>query len=144
MKQLLAGHLASLGHHVSDLGTHSEESVDYPDFAAAVGRRVASGEADLGVCVCGTGIGMTIAANKVPGVRAALVHDVSSARLGREHNDANVLCFGGLLTGTKAAVDALDAFLQARFEGGRHLVRIEKIAALEAGPSANGSARART
>lgn len=144
MKQLLAGHLAALGHHVSDLGTHSVEPVDYPDFAVAVGRRVAAGEADIGVCVCGTGIGMSIAANKVPGVRAAVVHDVSSARLGREHNDANVLCFGARLVGTTTAIDALDAFLRAEFEGGRHLVRIEKIAALEPEPSANGAAGART
>ena len=97
LKRLLVEHLAFLGHEVVDLGTNSPDEVDYPDFGAAVGRSVASGGTDFGVCVCGTGIGMAIAANKVHGVRAAVVHDVSSARLAREHNKANVICFGARL-----------------------------------------------
>jgi ribose 5-phosphate isomerase B len=131
LKDQLAKHLVELGHQVEDLGTHSTDSVDYPDFGAAVGRAVAGGEAELGVCCCGTGIGISIAANKVRGVRAAVVHDVSSAHLAREHNEANVICFGARLVGPVVAVDALEAFLAAAFAGGRHQRRIDKIAALE-------------
>jgi ribose 5-phosphate isomerase B len=131
LKRLLVEHLAFLGHEVVDLGTNSPYEVDYPDFGAAVGRSVASGGTDFGVCVCGTGIGMAIAANKVHGVRAAVVHDVSSARLAREHNKANVICFGARLVGTVVATDSLEMFLRSEFGGGRHLRRIEKIAALD-------------
>jgi ribose 5-phosphate isomerase B len=131
LKGLLIEHLAFLGHEVVDLGTHSLEPVDYPDFGAAVGQSVTSGDTDLGVCVCGTGMGIAIAANKVHGVRAAAVHDVTSARLAREHNNANVICFGARLLGTEVATDALEMFLRSEFGGGRHLRRIEKIAALE-------------
>ena len=131
MKGLLIEHLAFLGHEVLDLGTHSPEPVDYPDFGAAVGQSVVSGDTDLGVCVCGTGMGIAIAANKVHGVRAAVVRDVSSARLAREHDNANVICFGARLVGIVVAMDALEMFLRSEFEGGRHLRRIEKIAALE-------------
>ncbi|MFZ2057090.1 MAG: ribose 5-phosphate isomerase B [Acidimicrobiales bacterium] len=131
LKRLLVEHLAFLGHEVVDLGTNSPDEVDYPDFGAAVGRSVASGGTDLGVCVCGTGIGMAIAANKVHGVRAAVVHDVSSARLAREHNKANVICFGERLVGSVVATDALEMFLRSEFGGGRHIRRIEKIAALD-------------
>ena len=142
LKQLICEHLASHGHAVVDLGAHSAHPVDYPDFGAAVGREVVFGDSDLGVCVCGTGIGIAIAANKIPGVRAAVVHDVSSARLGREHNDANVICFGARTTGAEVATDALDAFMRSKFEGGRHLLRLEKIAALEHEPEGD-CARAR-
>jgi ribose 5-phosphate isomerase B len=131
LKKLLAGHLALSGREVLDLGTSSDEPVDYPAFGAAVGRAVATGEADLGLCICGTGIGISIAANKVRGVRAAVVHDVSSARLARRHNNANVICFGARLVGPEVAADSLETFLQSEFEGGRHLRRIEEIAALE-------------
>ena len=131
LKRLLVEHLASLGHEVVDLGTNSPDEVDYPDFGAAVGRSVASGGTDFGVCVCGTGIGMAIAANKIRGVRAAVVHDVSSARLAREHNKANVICFGARLVGNVVATDALEMFLRSEFGGGRHLRRIEKIATLD-------------
>jgi len=132
LKALLAGHLAEAGHQVDDLGTgDDQDSVDYPDFGAAVGRAVAAGQADLGVGVCGTGIGISIAANKVPGVRAALVHDVTTAVLAREHNHANVVCFGGRTTGVATAFDAVDAFLAATPQHGRHDRRIDEIAALE-------------
>jgi len=130
LKGVLADHLRSQGHEVDDLGTSSTDRVDYPDFGAAVGRAVAGGEAALGVCVCGSGIGIAMAANKIPGVRAATVHDVTSARLTREHNDANVVCFGERLIGEAVAKDAVDAWLDAEFEGGRHAPRVAKIDAL--------------
>ena len=131
LKDLLGGHLTEAGHEVVDLGTHDETAVDYPDYGAAVGRTVVAGNADLGVCVCGTGMGIAIAANKIRGVRAAVVHDVTSARLAAEHNKANVICFGGWVVGTVVATDALDTFLASTFDDGRHTPRIEKIARLE-------------
>ena len=130
LKEQLAMHLRAAGHELVDLGTHSQERVDYPDYGAAVGRGVATGEVELGVCVCGSGIGIAIAANKVPGVRAATVHDVTSARLAREHNNANVVCVGERLIGPEVAQDAIDAFLAAQFQGGRHTARVAKIDAL--------------
>ncbi|CAN5611001.1 ribose 5-phosphate isomerase B [soil metagenome] len=130
LKDELAKHLAEQGVQVLDLGTQGTERVDYPDFGAAVGRAVASGQADLGVAVCGSGLGICMAANKVPGVRAATVHDVTSARLTRAHNDANVICLGERLTGVEVAKDAVDAFLAAEFEGGRHAGRVAKLDAL--------------
>ena len=132
LKQGLAQHLQEAGHEVVDLGTHSAERVDYPDFGAAVGRAVAGGEADLGVCVCGSGNGIAMAANKVAGVRAAVAYDATSARLARAHNDANVLCIGERLTGPEVALEALDAWLAASFEGGRHEGRVAKLDALGA------------
>lgn len=131
LKQLLADHLTSAGHEVVDVGTDSTASVDYPDYGAAVGRAVVTGQAQLGVAVCGSGVGIAIAANKVAGVRAATVHDVTSARLSREHNDANVVCLGQRFTGPQVALDAVDAFLAAEFQGGRHGPRVAKITALE-------------
>jgi ribose 5-phosphate isomerase B len=131
LKVLLALTLKGWGHEIVDYGTaDSSTRVDYPDFGEAVGTSVASGECDLGVAVCGSGIGISIAANKVPGVRAALVHDVTSARLAREHNHANVICFGARLTGESVAIDALEAWLGATPED-RHLTRIEKLHALD-------------
>ena len=130
LKNDLAEHLRANGHEVTDLGTHSEDRVDYPDFGAAVGREVASGRVELGVCVCGSGIGIAIAANKISGVRAATVHDVTSAHLAREHNDANVVCVGERLIGPEVAKEAIDAFVGARFAGGRHTARVAKIDAL--------------
>lgn len=130
LKDELAAHLRAGGHDVVDLGTHSADRVDYPDYGAAVGRAVAGGDAALGVCVCGSGIGIAIAANKIAGVRAATVHDVTSAHLAREHNDANVVCLGERLVGPEVAKEALDAFLAASFEGGRHAGRVAKIDAL--------------
>lgn len=131
LKALVGEHLRDAGHEVLDLGTHDDGRVDYPDFGAAVGRHVADDRADLGVAVCGSGIGIAIAANKVPGVRAAVVHDVTSARLSREHNDANVCCLGERFTGQQVALDAIDAFVSTPFAGGRHADRVAKIAALE-------------
>ncbi len=139
LKVLLAGQLEASGHEVLDLGTDSEESVDYPDYGAAVGLAVAEGRAELGLCACGTGIGISIAANKIPGVRAALVHDATTARLAREHNHANVVCFGGRTTGTEVAGDALRAFLAATPLGGRHQHRVDEISALEADLTRKGN-----
>ncbi len=130
LKQALSEHLREQGHDVFDCGTHSEDRVDYPDFGAAVGRAVVAGEADAGLCVCGSGIGIAMAANKIPGVRAATVHDVTSARLARAHNNANVLCLGQRLLGREVARECLDSWLGATFEGGRHIGRVEKLDAL--------------
>jgi ribose 5-phosphate isomerase B len=125
--------LRERGHEVLDLGAHdATTSVDYPDFGAAVGRAATDGTADLGVAICGSGIGISIAANKVSGVRAALVHDVTGAHLAREHNHANVLCFGSRLTGATVAIEALRAWLDATPGDGRHQQRIDKLTALDA------------
>ena len=116
---------------VIDLGPTSATRCDYPDYAASVARAVQSGEAHRGVLVCGSGIGVSIAANRFHGVRAALVQNATMARLSREHNDANVICVGSRLIGSVVAVDAIDAFLRTEFEGGRHAERLAKIDALE-------------
>jgi ribose 5-phosphate isomerase B len=132
LKRMLVAYLVDLGHDVSDLGTgDAEVSVDYPEYGEAVGHAVAGGEADLGICACGTGMGIAMAANKVAGVRAAVVHDVTTATLAREHNHANVVCFGGRTVGPTTAVDALAAFLAATPQHGRHDRRIEELAALD-------------
>jgi ribose 5-phosphate isomerase B len=132
LKALLVSTLEGWDHEVLDVGTaNATQSVDYPDFGAAVGRAVARGDADLGVAVCGSGIGVSIAANKVPGVRAALAHDATSARLAREHNHANVLCLGARMIGAPVAVDALEAWLYAIPGDGRHLARLAKLADLD-------------
>lgn len=127
LKRYLAEHLRAGGHEVVDLGTHDTASCDYPDFAHAVARAVVAGEAERGLLVCGTGQGMAMAANKVPGVRAAVVSDTFSARMATLHNDARVLCLGERVVGPGLAVACLDAWLDAAFEGGRHGRRVEKI-----------------
>jgi ribose 5-phosphate isomerase B len=137
LKEELRRHLESAGYAVADLGTVSEESVDYPDYGFAVGRAVASGEADRGVAVCGTGIGIAIAANKVPGVRAGTPGDLFATRAMREHNDANVIAFGARLTAAPLAIAMLDLFLETGFAGGRHARRVEKLGAAPE-PSKNG------
>jgi glycine hydroxymethyltransferase len=127
LKNALVPALAELGIQVHDEGTHGTDSVDYPDHARAVARRVAAGEADLGILVCSTGVGVSIAANKMPGVRAALVHTVEGAVLARQHNDANVLCLGARHVSAELAVAIVEAFLRTPFEGGRHERRVNKI-----------------
>lgn len=131
LKEHVKSHLTKAGHDVVDVGTHSEESVDYPDYAAKVARAVASGEAETGVLVCGTGFGMEIAANKVRGVRAVQVMDPELAVMARKHNNANVLTLAGRYTDPGTAERIVDAFLSTEFEGGRHERRVEKIAAIE-------------
>jgi len=142
LKQDLADLLRRLGHEVVDLGTYSTDPVDYPDIALAVARAVAGGEADRGLIVCGTGIGSSIVANKVRGVRAALCHDTFSARATREHNDSNVLCLGARVVGPGLAADILTTWLGAAFEaGGRHERRVRRIAAIELEESRPGQGR---
>ena len=114
-----------------DFGTDSEKSVDYPDFAKPVATAVSDGECERGILVCGTGIGMSIAANKVPGIRAALCGDCFSAEMTRRHNDANILCLGARTTGAGLALKIAEIFLDTPFEGGRHATRVEKIMELE-------------
>ena len=126
-KETIKKYLEGAGYGVDDVGTHSEESVDYPDFARAVAERVASGKDPLGIVVCATGIGVSIAANKVAGIRAALAHDSLTARRAREHNDANVLALGGKVVGDDEAIAIVQEFLSAQFSGGRHQRRIDKI-----------------
>ena len=131
LKEYLRDVLARAGHQVADHGTHGSESVDYPDYAAPVARDVASGKADRGILVCFTGVGMSMAANKVPGVRAALGTSVDEVRLVRGHNDANVLTLGAKYTAPAEAATMVNEFLSVEFEGGRHARRTGKMAALE-------------
>ena len=127
LKEILKRDLQQAGYAVLDLGTNSAASVDYPDFGHALADAVAAGKAEKGVAVCGTGIGISIAVNRNPKVRAALAHDVTSARLSREHNDANVVAFGSRLIGAEVAREALKVFLNTPFEGGRHAGRVAKL-----------------
>ncbi len=127
LKTVLRQRLVEWGFEVVDLGTDSEERVDYPEFGDKLARAVAAGEVARGVAVCGTGVGISIAANRHPGVRAALCHDVTGARLSRQHNDANVLALGQRMIGQAVAIDCLRAFLDAEFEGGRHGSRVAKL-----------------
>tara|TARA_B100001559_G_scaffold320212_2_gene331684 strand:- start:4039 stop:4476 length:438 start_codon:yes stop_codon:yes gene_type:complete len=127
LKTVLIEHLIESGHEVLDLGTDSNERVDYPDFSEAVAKSVASGEAEFGLLVCGSGIGVCMVANKISGIRAATIHDVTSAHLSREHNDANIICLGERLIGPEVAKEALDVFLASEFQEGRHLNRVKKI-----------------
>lgn len=128
LKTALAADLKDMGFEVLDLGTNGRESVDYPDFAAALAKSIGEGRSGRGILICGTGIGISIAANRHPGIRAALCHDNLSARLARQHTDANVLVFGGRMIGLEVARDCLKAFLTTPFEGGRHARRIAKLA----------------
>ena len=130
-KENIKKYLEGAGHPVDDVGTHSEESVDYPDYAKAVGERVAAGNDSLGVVVCATGIGVSIAANKVEGIRAALAHDSLTARRAREHNDANVIALGGKVVGDDEVIAIVQEFLAATFAGGRHQRRIDKISEMD-------------
>lgn len=127
LKDDLAAHLRGLGHEVEDLGVHAATSVDYPDFAHALATRLVSGAAERGVLVCGTGVGMAIAANRHPGVRAVNCSDTFTARNARGHNDANVLTLGERVVGVGLAKDILDVWLTTSFEGGRHQGRVAKI-----------------
>lgn len=127
LKDILKAQLETEGYPVLDLGTHGATSVDYPDYARAMADVLASGAAQRGVLVCGTGIGISIAANRFAHVRAALVHDAFGARLSRQHNDANVVVFGGRTIGPEIARDCLAVFLATAFEGGRHARRIAKL-----------------
>jgi ribose 5-phosphate isomerase B len=132
LKAELVSELGKLGHPVLDLGPSDGASVDYPDFATKVTSAVTEKRAGVGILLCGTGTGMSIAANKVHGIRAALSRTEFEARMARAHNDANVLCLGARVTGASLALEIVKAFLAAEFEGGRHAKRVEKITELEA------------
>lgn len=131
-KDAIKAHLQAAGHTVVDCGCQGPDAADYPDHALAVGERVADGRADLGVLICGSGIGVSIAANKVPGVRASLCCDAEAAATTRQHNDSNVLCLSGDRTSVEDAVAWTDIYLAASFEGGRHARRVDKITGYEA------------
>ncbi len=133
LKVQVLEYLKQKGYEVIDLGTNSEEPVDYPDFAEAVGLAVSSGKADIGVVLCGSGVGASVAANKIKGVRAGLCHDTFSAHQGREDDDTNVLCMGARVIGPNLAFEVLQSFLQAKFSGlERHQRRLNKVLAIEA------------
>ncbi|HXG41520.1 MAG TPA: ribose 5-phosphate isomerase B [Dehalococcoidia bacterium] len=132
LKEVVIAHLSGQGHRVIDLGTDSLEPVDYPDYARLVGEALQRGEADRGIVICGSGVGASIAANKMRGVRAAVCHDTYSARQGVEHDDMNVLCLGSRVVGPDLAIELVQAFVQARFSGEeRYRRRLEKVLALE-------------
>ena len=131
LKNEIIAHLEKRGIEVTDVGTYSTASCNYPDYAHAACAKIQNGEADLGILICGTGIGMSMAANKHKGIRAAVCSDTFSARLTREHNDANVLCFGARVVGEGLALDLVDAYLDAEFMGGKHQSRVDMITAIE-------------
>lgn len=131
LKAALVEHMRGCGHEVEDLGPYDEASVDYPDYGYKLADAIASGDAERGVALCGSGIGISIAANRNPAVRAALVSEPLSAKLAREHNDANVIAMGARLTGIDMAKACVDAFLSTEFAGGRHAARVNKLTAKE-------------
>ena len=131
LKHEIMKHLEDKKIVYKDYGCYCKDSCDYPDFGEAVAEAVVSGECNLGIIVCGTGIGISIAANKVPGIRAAHCTDTFSARCSRQHNDANILALGERVTGVGLAIDIVDSFLEAKFEGGRHERRVNKITQIE-------------
>ena len=133
LKEQVKAHLAELGHEVKDFGTNSLESCDYPDFVAAAARAVAAGECEKGIAICTTGIGVSIVANKVPGIRCALCGDPFSAEMTRRHNDTNMLAMGAGIIGSNLALAIVDKWLTTDFEGGRHQRRVDKITAVEQG-----------
>ena len=124
-------YVKGLGHEVINFGTDGNDSCDYPEFGEKVGRAVVAGEADCGILICGTGVGISIAANKIHGVRAAVCSDVATARLVKQHNNANIIAFGARIVGSELAKDIVKAYLEAEFEGGRHQTRIDMIHELE-------------
>ena len=135
MKSELADWLRELGHDLLDLGTNGPESVDYPDYGYRLGRAVAEGDAELGIALCGSGVGISIAVNRIPGARCALVSEPVSARLARNHNDANVVALGARLIGIEMAKACVMTFLNAEFDGGRHAARVDKLSHPERSPA---------
>ena len=131
LKTEILNYLKQKGYQVKDFGTYTETSVDYPDYALIVGNAVSKGECEKGILICGTGLGMSIAANKIPGIRAALCNDCYTARMSREHNNANILVLGERVIGTGLALEIVDIWLKSEFVGGRHALRVEKISKIE-------------
>jgi ribose 5-phosphate isomerase B len=127
LKQIVVDFLKQLGHQVEDIGTHNRESVDYPEYAVRVARSVTEGRVDRGILICGSGIGMCMTANRIPGARAALVSEPYAARMSRRHNDSNILCLGGRFLGDQLALEIVSAWLHEDFEGGRHQRRVDLI-----------------
>jgi ribose 5-phosphate isomerase B len=127
LKNRIAEFLKPQGYEILDLGTYSDERVDYPDYGYSLSEAIAKGKAPLGIAICGSGIGISIAVNRNPAVRGALCHDVTAARLARQHNDANVLALGSRLIGAETALDCVKTFLNTEFEGGRHAERVKKL-----------------
>ena len=132
LKNEIMEYVKSLGHEVTNFGTDTNDSVNYPEYGERVGRAVASGEYDCGILICGTGVGISIAANKVNGVRAAVCSDVTTAHLVKEHNNANIIAFGARIVGSELAKDIVKAYLEAEFMGGRHAARVEMFSEIEA------------
>ena len=131
LKQEIMEYVKALGHEVVNFGTDSTENDNYPETGAKVGRVVAAGEYDCGILICGTGVGISLAANKIKGIRAAVCSEPTTARLVKQHNNANILAFGARIVGIEAAKDIVKAYLEAEFEGGRHQIRIDMISELE-------------
>lgn len=131
LKRTIAEYVESLGHEVVNFGINEGEKIDYPEMGEKVGRAVANGEFDCGILICGTGVGISIAANKVKGIRAAVCSDVATARLVKQHNNANIIAFGERIVGVELAKDIVKAYLEAEFEGGRHERRVNMISAIE-------------
>ena len=131
LKSKVIDHVKEKGYNVIDVGTYTSDSCNYPDYAHAACVKIQNGEAALGILICGTGIGMSMAANKHKGIRAAACSDTFSARLTREHNDANILCFGARVVGEGLAMDLVDAYLDAKFMGGKHQTRVDMLTAIE-------------
>lgn len=131
LKLAIRAFLENRGYEIQDFGTHTKESCDYPDFAAAAAKAVADGQCQWGIVLCTTGVGVSIAANKIDGIRCALVSDLMTARLTRQHNDSNVLALGAGVVGEKLALEIVDVWLNTAFEGGRHQRRVDKLMALE-------------
>lgn len=131
LKEKIIEHLKENGVELKDIGCYSHNSVDYPDVAEAACKEVVSGMCERAILICGTGIGISIAANKIDGIRAALCHSSFDAKMSRMHNDANVLCLGGRTTGTSIALEIVDTYIASEFEGDRHMRRVNKIMALE-------------
>jgi len=133
LKELVKSRLSEQGHEVLDLGTHDKSPVDYPDYAEAAGKALVARRAERAIVICGSGVGISVAANKIPGVRAGVCHDHYSAHQGVEHDDMNMLCLGARIIGSQTAYEAIDAFIGARFsQESRHVRRLEKVKAIEA------------
>jgi RpiB/LacA/LacB family sugar-phosphate isomerase len=134
LKETIKRYLSEKNHTVVDIGTHSSDAVDYPDYTYAAARKILSGDAEVGIVVCGSGVGACVAANKIKGIRAGMCHDTFSARQSREDDDANMLCLGARVVGYRLAFDVVDSFINARFSGAeRHRRRLAKVANLESG-----------
>ena len=131
LKDIIVEYLTEKGYELTDYGISEHKRVDYPDYAALVADGISKGKEELGILICGTGLGMSIAANKISGIRAACVSDSFSAKMAREHNNANILCFGGRVVGDEVAKTLVDAFLEAEFAEGRHSTRVDKIMSFE-------------